>query len=213
VAVPPVLGGGVEKQPGHLQNNVSPPDLNITTTSSTYQLISGQPNPTHAQLVLDVAIPVFTTTFAHTCTEADMEEYITSNFTLDKILAELSNPNKRFIIAIIPSTGECCGFAQLTIGSTEPCLSHIETPTMVELQRIYVGLAHHGSGLGKSLMDSAINVAKTEGFEWIWLGVYEENKRAKRFYEKLGFEKVGTHDFWVGSDLQIDEIYLRRVEM
>jgi ribosomal protein S18 acetylase RimI-like enzyme len=139
-----------------------------------------------------------------------MEEYITSNFTHPKILAELSNPNKRFIIAM--NQGESCGFSQLTIGSTEPCLSHIPTPTMVELQRIYVGLAHHGSGLGKMLMDTAISVAKKEGFEWIWLGVYEENKRAKRFYEKLGFEKVGTHDFWVGSDLQIDEIYLRKVD-
>jgi ribosomal protein S18 acetylase RimI-like enzyme len=84
---------------------------------------------------------------------------------------------------------------------------------MVELQRIYVGLDHHGSGLGKMLMDSAIAIAKKERFEWIWLGVYEENKRAKRFYEKLGFEMVGTHEFWLGSDQQIDEIYLRKVDL
>ena len=217
------MDGGLERPPGHLQNNVSSSDLKSTSSalqtneqlhtqpqSSTYQLIVGLPNPTHVQLVLDVAIPVFTTTFAHTCSKADMEEYITSNFTFDKMLAELNNPNKRFILALAPS-GECAGFAHLTIGSTEPCLSHIPTSDMVELQRIYVGLAHHGSGLGKLLMDSAISIGQKEGFEWVWLGVYEENKRAKRFYEKLGFEMVGTHEFWLGSDRQIDEIYLRKV--
>jgi ribosomal protein S18 acetylase RimI-like enzyme len=45
----------------------------------------------------------------------------------------------------------------------------------------------------------------------MWLGVYQENKRAKRFYEKLGFERVGEHDFWLGSDKQTDDIYLRAI--
>ena len=29
----------------------------------------------------------------------------------------------------------------------------------------------------------------------LWLGVWEENPRALRFYEKHGFERVGTLEF------------------
>ena len=37
--------------------------------------------------------------------------------------------------------------------------------------------------------------AKKQGFENLWLRVYEGNHRAVRVYEKLGFKLVGTHDF------------------
>lgn len=225
---PPVLGGGVENPPGHLQTNISPSDLTtpipqvaapssngngpVSTQSPIlpYTLIKGISSPIHAQFILNVAIPVFTTTFAHTCSPEDMKAYIASNFTIDHILAEINNPNKRFVLAMQGET--CCGFAQLTIGSTEPCLEHIPMRERVELQRIYVGMEFHGGGLGKLLMEAALAMGRAEGYTWVWLGVYEENKRAKRFYEKLGFEMVGTHVFWLGSDEQIDEIYLRKID-
>ena len=39
---------------------------------------------------------------------------------------------------------------------------------------------------------------------YIWLGVWEYNHAAQRFYGRNGFVKVGSHQFMVGSDVQID---------
>jgi ribosomal protein S18 acetylase RimI-like enzyme len=40
----------------------------------------------------------------------------------------------------------------------------------------------------------------------VWLGVWEKNARAIRFYTAWGFEKVGEQDFRLGNDLQRDWI-------
>jgi ribosomal protein S18 acetylase RimI-like enzyme len=58
-------------------------------------------------------------------------------------------------------------------------------------------------------MDAALSVARSEGYKNIWLGVLKGNTRAEKFYQKFGFEKVGEHDFYLGSDRQTDDILVR----
>lgn len=173
-----------------------------------FQLKIGHSNPDDADLVLSIAVPVFSDTFRHTCSAEDMTLYLNSHFTLEHIMAELNNPNKRFLLALKPDN-TCAGFAQLTIGSTEPCVDHL--PQKVELQRIYVAADQHGSGLARLLMDAAFSVAQSEGYRNIWLGVMQGNTRAEKFYEKYGFERVGEHEFYLGSDRQVDDILVRAI--
>jgi ribosomal protein S18 acetylase RimI-like enzyme len=45
----------------------------------------------------------------------------------------------------------------------------------------------------------------------VWLGVWERNPRAIRFYERNGFAAVGDHIFQLGSDPQRDLIMVRRL--
>jgi diamine N-acetyltransferase len=47
-------------------------------------------------------------------------------------------------------------------------------------------------------------VAKENGFDLIWLGVWEHNVRAQAFYKHMGFEKFSSHIFMVGNDPQTD---------
>jgi ribosomal protein S18 acetylase RimI-like enzyme len=39
---------------------------------------------------------------------------------------------------------------------------------------------------------------------YIWLGVWEHNTAAIRFYERLGFEKFAMHPYYIGKDRQTD---------
>ena len=55
-------------------------------------------------------------------------------------------------------------------------------------------------------MQASIKEAKDKGFDCLWLGVWENNKRAILFYEKWGFNKVGSHVFMLGKDAQNDFI-------
>lgn len=99
---------------------------------------------------------------------------------------------------------EIIGFTQLTEDTTEPCLSHLRST--VELQRLYVATSHHGYGVGSLLARKIDQVARDLGYRCIWLGVWEGNFKAQRVYERLGFVKVGDHEFKMGKCIQMDWI-------
>ena len=83
----------------------------------------------------------------------------------------------------------------------------------MEIQRFYVDHAWHGQGVARQLMAACVATARARGGATVWLGVWERNARAIRFYTKHGFTDVGTHDFLLGSDRQTDRVMSRPVEL
>ena len=73
-----------------------------------------------------------------------------------------------------------------------------------ELARLYSQQEFIGKGVGQDLMDACFERAKAHGHDVMWLGVWEYNPRAQRFYEKNGFRVVGRHTFQLGADPQTD---------
>jgi ribosomal protein S18 acetylase RimI-like enzyme len=63
-----------------------------------------------------------------------------------------------------------------------------------------------GAGVGKTLLHTAIKIAQAEGYQSLWLGVWEFNERAIEFYRRQGFVDVGEQDFMLGRDRQTDII-------
>lgn len=58
---------------------------------------------------------------------------------------------------------------------------------------MYVSPCKRGLGIGKILMEEAINKAKTiEGLEQVYLAVVSTNHAAKKLYSSLGFEVFGS---------------------
>ena len=53
----------------------------------------------------------------------------------------------------------------------------------------------HGAGIARGLMDWALGEARRRGAEELYLTVYIDNHRARRFYERYGFEAVGPLRF------------------
>jgi len=101
---------------------------------------------------------------------------------------------------------EIIGFAQLNLASHEDCVSG---PNPVELQRIYVVPKSIGLGVGTQLIEYCMEEARKRGYKTFWLGVWENNQRALKFYQKFGFKEVGDHIFMVGNDRQRDLIVQR----
>ncbi len=105
------------------------------------------------------------------------------------------------VTLLAKSSTEAIGYAQLRRGDAPPC---VDGPAPVELARFYIVRAWHGSGAAQELMRAVQRaVLELEGMT-LWLGVWERNARAIRFYEKCGFRSVGTQPFLLGSDLQTD---------
>ncbi|HEY2865479.1 MAG TPA: GNAT family N-acetyltransferase [Pyrinomonadaceae bacterium] len=154
-----------------------------------------------AELLTDLAYTTFWDAFHDHPQNAphDLEAYMQTAFCVDQIRSELQDANSVFLLAELD--GELAGYAKLIFESTEPDIIG-EWP--VELSRLYSHQKYLGKGVGQALMDACFARAKEAGRDVIWLGVWEYNPRAQRFYEKNGFRFVGRHTFLLGSDPQTD---------
>lgn len=151
---------------------------------------------------------VFRATFAHSCTEAQMQAFLDESYTPALIARDIADSSKDVLVAP-DADGGLLGFTMLARGRPEPCVAHLERP--IELQRLYVALGAHGTGLGKALSLAADALAREHGFRTIWLGVWEENHKAQAFYRKMGYVHIGEHVFDIGGDLQRDEIWWKEL--
>lgn len=69
----------------------------------------------------------------------------------------------------------------------------------LELKRIYTLAGWQGTGLGPKLLAAVMDEARARGARDLYLCVFKTNVRARRFYEKHGFTKVGEQYFPVGD--------------
>ena len=148
-----------------------------------------------------ISIETFYQTFADSNTAENMKAYLQSAYNEEKLYRELSNPNSSFFFVCVDE--RVAGYLKLNEFAAQ---TDINDSDSLELERIYILRDFQGMGLGKDLLEHAISVANEGGKKYIWLGVWEHNERAKRFYQKNGFYRIGEHSFVVGDDVQIDYV-------
>ncbi len=172
------------------------------------EIIIRQAVPEDAKLLTDLAYTTFWDAFAHHPKNApdDLNYYMRQAFNQEQIAAELTDANNIFLIAEID--GEAAGYSKIVMDHIEPGVT-AERP--VELSRLYSHQKHLGQGVGQTLMNECFDRAKAEDRDVMWLGVWEYNPRAQRFYEKNGFRVVGSHVFLLGKDEQTDLLMQREL--
>lgn len=161
-----------------------------------------------AKLLTDLAYTTFWDAFAHHPKNApdDLNHYMRQAFNQDQIATELADSKNIFLIAELDD--EAAGYSKIIIDNIEP---GIAATRPVELSRLYAHQKHLGQGVGQTLMDACFERAKAEDRDVMWLGVWEYNPRAQRFYEKNGFRVVGSHVFQLGKDAQTDLLMQREL--
>lgn len=154
-----------------------------------------------AKLLTDLSYTTFWDAFAHHPKNApdDLDHYMRQAFNSEQIAAELAEPNSIFLIAELDD--KPAGYAKLIVESIEDGITAMRP---IELSRLYSHQEYLGKGVGQNLMDACFELAKSHDHDVMWLGVWEYNPRAQRFYEKNGFREVGKHTFQLGSDPQTD---------
>jgi GNAT superfamily N-acetyltransferase len=155
--------------------------------------------PEDAALVADVSRRTFYETFSRYNTEENMRMYLDEQFPRERQMAEVGAPGRVFLLAFIGD--EPAGYASLRLG--EPPHGLVDEHA-IEIVQLYSEQKMIGKGVGPALMQACLDVARQQGCDWIWLGVWEHNERAKAFYTKWGFEPFGKHVFFVGLDAQTD---------
>ncbi|MEH0158634.1 GNAT family N-acetyltransferase [Limibacter armeniacum] len=141
----------------------------------------------------------FLETFGDSNTNEDMEDYLSESFDYHKLKAEVVHPLSDFYFAEV--NGNVVGYLKLNLGEAQ---TESELQNACEIERIYVLSEYLGKKVGQQLFEKAVAIAKSTNVEWLWLGVWEHNQRAIRFYEKNGMEVFGQHVFKLGEDEQTD---------
>jgi diamine N-acetyltransferase len=152
--------------------------------------------PSDAAALAELASRTFSDTFAAQNRPEDIEAYLAKTYGEAQQRREIEDPG--VVTLVVEDGGALIAFAQLR-GSTA---EHGD----VEIARLYVDREQHGRGIAQRLMDAAVDAARELDAATVWLGVWERNARAIRFYEKCGFRDVGSQPFLLGSDLQTDRV-------
>lgn len=140
-------------------------------------------------------------TFAPDNNPDDLAQYLQRAFTPDAQRHELADPTRTYLLGHVGGTLAC--YALIRVGASEPSVA-AERP--VEIERFYVDTPWQGRGLAQRMMQQIIDFSRDMTGDVLWLGVWEMNPRAIRFYTTLGFRDVGSHPFLVGTDLQTDRV-------
>lgn len=154
-----------------------------------------------AAILSKLASQTFYDTFTGTCTDEDMRSFLQQYFSEDALLQELQNENDYCFF--IEEDNVPLGYIRFMEDYTS--FPYMNQWKALELKRIYILKEHHGKGIAQKLMAFIFEYATQNDFKVVWLGVWEHNYRAQKFYEKYGFINSGhTHDFPIGNTPQTD---------
>ena len=142
---------------------------------------------------------VFCDTFGHLYRAEDLDAFLAS-FGISDWEAQLGDP--AYATRIAEAHGAPIAYAKL--GPMKLPLKPQRPPVL--LDQLYVLKDHHGAGIAQALMEWAFDEARRRGAEELYLTVFIDNHRARRFYDRLGFEAVGRYDFMVGNHADEDII-------
>ena len=148
-----------------------------------------------------IAKKTFNDTFTGTCTQDDMNDFLEKFYNENTLAQEVADDAMEYFFAEMNSN--IVGYILFSIGTED--FAEIHGSTALELKRLYVLEAFHGKGIAQQMMQFFLDHAISQGYDTVFLGVWEHNLRAQKFYGKYGFVKTAhTHDFPIGNTPQTD---------
>ncbi len=154
----------------------------------------------------EISHETFNETFKHQNSPGNMNTYLERAFNLKQLEKELSNISSQFYFVYF--NNEVAGYLKV---NTNDAQSEEMGDESLEVERIYIKDKFQKHGLGKYLLNKAIEISMERNKKKIWLGVWEKNENAIAFYKKTGFVQTGAHSFYMGDEEQTDLIMTKTI--
>jgi putative acetyltransferase len=127
------------------------------------------------------------------CTDADLGDIERSYFARGGIFCVLQEQDGSIVgsYGLYPISG-----CRPEAGGSRPQASTVSSlqppplPLTCELRKMYLRRSHRGKGLGRRLLEDALNHAKRLGFRRVTLETASVLKEAIRLYERHGFKPI-----------------------
>lgn len=161
---------------------------------------------THLNELIQISRKTFIDAFEVVNDPEDFKAYIDFAFDRQKLSKELNDPNTSFYFAY--NSNELVGYFKLNENESQ---TDIKSPEGIEIERIYVLEGFQGNDIGQWMLGQIKQMAVSMDKTHLWLGVWEKNSKAIKFYEKQGFSKFDMHPYYIGNDKQMD--WLMRFEL
>ncbi|WP_066050724.1 GNAT family N-acetyltransferase [Robertmurraya korlensis] len=149
----------------------------------------------------EISYETFNETFKDQNSPENMIAYLERAFNVKQLEKELSNRSSEFFFVYFEN--EVAGYLKINSNDSQ---TEERGEESLEVERIYIKSKFQKHGLGKYLLQKAIEMAMERHKKEIWLGVWEKNENAIAFYKKMGFVQTGVHSFTMGEEEQMDFI-------
>ena len=156
------------------------------------------------EILQEISIETFNDTFENQNTPVNMKAYLEAAFNSKRLEKELSNRSSQFFFVYFNDA--VAGYLKV---NTNEAQSEEMGDESLEIERIYIKNKFQKHGIGKYLLNKAIEIAMERNKKKIWLGVWEKNENAIAFYKKMGFVHTDSHSFYMGNEEQIDFIMIK----
>jgi GNAT superfamily N-acetyltransferase len=165
------------------------------------------------QSICDIGTDSFAKTFIIENDSSGRNElirsYLKENYRCDVIQNEMLDPLNEYHLLLLDN--RAIGFAKLVHAECPFADSSFNSENTFQLERFYLYYNIIGTGYGRKFFDYILEIFRAKGAKRIWLGVFEKNFRALRFYEKNGFQRLGPSEFRYTDDansiVDLDYIY------
>jgi ribosomal protein S18 acetylase RimI-like enzyme len=161
--------------------------------------VLARPGPADAARLAELAATAFRETYLAVNEPTVIDEYVATALTPRTYARGLADPRCELHWVLLGD--DPVGYLKLNLGGaqTEPALDD-----GLEIEQVYLLDAHQGHGLGRTLVEVAVEAARRHRLDRVWLGVWERNEKAISFYRRQGFETFGEHTFRLGGEEQRD---------
>ncbi|MFZ2242298.1 MAG: GNAT family N-acetyltransferase [Gordonia amarae] len=161
--------------------------------------------------VADVAAITFPLACPPHCTDGDIAAFVANNFRPANFVRHIQNPESDLLVA--REGRKVIGYSLIhhTPPSNPDVTAVVTERPASEISKMYVLPGHHGSAVAAALMTTALGISRDRGSVVAWLGVNQHNHRARGFYTKMGFTRVGEKTFDLNGNVEHDFVLSRRL--
>ncbi|MGB3696518.1 MAG: GNAT family N-acetyltransferase [Gordonia sp. (in: high G+C Gram-positive bacteria)] len=185
-------------------------------------------DPAAASAIAQVAAITFPLACPPHSTPENIAAHIERVLSAERFTEYLADPDRQVLTVRADPAGPILGYSLLVhtapddpdvraaLQSTPGGPAALADGTVTEISKMYVLPDHHSARSdarpAHALMAYAIDAARDRGATLIWLGVHSGNERAKRYYAKMGFERIGTKTFDMNGAIEHDYVLARGTE-
>ncbi len=140
----------------------------------TYQHISLDLSETYLPTIQNLSRKIWNESYSSLLSQGQIDYMLSLMYNSDRIVAEIEKGYGWYLTSV---SNKYAGYFSLEYSEDH-----------LFLHKFYLDAAYHGQGVSIQMMNFVEHTAETHQMNEIRLGVNKENKRAIRFYEKMGFE-------------------------
>jgi ribosomal protein S18 acetylase RimI-like enzyme len=123
----------------------------------------------------------------------ESSKYVSEFFTPEKIQGHIRSADSRLLVA---DEGGLVGYILLERANAPESISK---RYQIECVRLFVMKSAQGRNWGSRLLEEGLRTSGEQGYEALWLKVWDKNENAIRFYESKGFHCLGATSYTEGG--------------